>query len=205
MSDTIVKHPYIVTNEAISQGSAIIQGTRVRIIDIIIEYEYLGWDPDTIAAEHPQLTLAQIHDALSFYYENRKKIDQEIIARKASVAELKQQYKKDSTAWGTDILHFYTDESVPIAIAEGLKRRGIPVHSARDAGNLGLTDAQQLSYAFQEHYVIFTHDDDFLVMAMRVTMKHNGIIYVHQQKVLHWWNGSQIESARSNHRENSAE
>jgi hypothetical protein len=36
-------------------------------------------------------------------------------------------------------IRIYTDESVNVAIAEGLKRRGLDVLSARDAGNLGLT------------------------------------------------------------------
>ena len=34
----------------------------------------------------------------------------------------------------------YTDESTSVAIAEGLKRRGVDAFSTRDAGNLGLTD-----------------------------------------------------------------
>ena len=33
----------------------------------------------------------------------------------------------------------YTDESVDVAIAEGLQRRGIEAISARDRNNLGLT------------------------------------------------------------------
>ena len=32
-----VKHPYIAENPNISQGSPVIQGTRTRVIDIIIE------------------------------------------------------------------------------------------------------------------------------------------------------------------------
>jgi len=78
--------------------------------------------------------------------------------------------------------HIYTDESVPIAIAEGLKRRGIAVTTARDSGNLGLTEEQQLSYAIKQRMTIFTHDDDFLVMAMHNSINHFGIVYVHQQK-----------------------
>jgi len=39
---------------------------------------------------------------------------------------------------------FYTNESVHIAVAEGLKRRGLKALTARDAGNLGLSDKEQL-------------------------------------------------------------
>ncbi|MDR4508739.1 MAG: hypothetical protein MRJ65_10990 [Candidatus Brocadiaceae bacterium] len=38
---------------------------------------------------------------------------------------------------------FYTNESVNVAVAEGLKRRGFKVVSARDVGNLGFSDKEQ--------------------------------------------------------------
>lgn len=75
---------------------------------------------------------------------------------------------------------FYTNESVNVAVADGLKRRGVKVVSARDAGNLGLSDGEQLEYARKNNFVIITHDDDFLLMAVEI--KHKGIVYVHQQK-----------------------
>ena len=77
-------------------------------------------------------------------------------------------------------LVFYTNESINIAIAEGLKRRGVEVISARDAGNLGLLDEEQLEYARRKDLVIVTHDDDFLSIA--IDCKHKGIVFVHQQK-----------------------
>ena len=64
-------------------------------------------------------------------------------------------------------ISIYTDESVDIAIAEGLKRRGVNAFSARDKGNLGLTDEEQLIYAGKEKAAIFTHDTDFLRIAAR--------------------------------------
>lgn len=79
-----------------------------------------------------------------------------------------------------DKLTFYLDESVNIAVGEGLKRRGVIVISARDANNLGHSDKEQLDYAARKNFVVVTHDDDFLKMAMK--FKHKGIIYVHQQK-----------------------
>jgi len=54
-------------------------------------------------------------------------------------------------------LVFYTNESVNVAVAEGLKRRGVKVVSARDAGNLGLSDKEQLDYARRNNSVIVTH------------------------------------------------
>lgn len=42
-------------------------------------------------------------------------------------------------------VEIYTDESVPVAVATGLNRRGIKATSARDAGNLELSDEEQLA------------------------------------------------------------
>ena len=81
-------------------------------------------------------------------------------------------------------IKIYTNESVDVAIAEGLKRRGVDAFSARDRGNLGLTDEEQLVFACREKTTIFTHDTDFLRIAARWMEKgrtHHGIIYCHQK------------------------
>jgi predicted nuclease of predicted toxin-antitoxin system len=83
-------------------------------------------------------------------------------------------------------IKIYTNESVPVAVAEGLKRRGIEAWSSRDSGNLGLTDYEQLSYACQKQAIIFTNDADFLRAAKRWKeqgKEHWGIIYVHVKKL----------------------
>ena len=77
-------------------------------------------------------------------------------------------------------LVFYIDESVNVVVAAGLKRRGIKVITARDVDNLGLSDKEQLDYAKKKGFVIVTHDDDFLSIALK--SDHKGIVYVHQQK-----------------------
>jgi predicted nuclease of predicted toxin-antitoxin system len=76
-------------------------------------------------------------------------------------------------------LRIYFDESVNVAIPEGLKR-GIIAIAAKDLGNLVLTDEEQLETAILNKAVIFTHDADFLRIAAH--KNHLGIIYVHRQK-----------------------
>lgn len=81
-------------------------------------------------------------------------------------------------------IKIYTDESVQIAVAEGLKRRGVDARSCRDVKNYGLTDEQQFNYACKNGFVIFTHDDDFLKLNVKYTSQgrgHPGIIYAHQK------------------------
>ncbi len=82
-------------------------------------------------------------------------------------------------------IRIYADESAGVAIAEGLKRRGLEAVSARDVGNLGLTDEEQLIYSGKENATIFTHDTDFLQIAARWLNEgktHQGIIYCHQKR-----------------------
>jgi len=83
-----------------------------------------------------------------------------------------------------DRIKIYANESVPIAVAEGLRRRGIDARSCRDVENYGLTDEQQLDYARQNCFVIFTHDDDFLKLNIEHAAhgkEHAGVIYAHQR------------------------
>jgi len=83
-------------------------------------------------------------------------------------------------------LRIYANESVPVAVVAGLKRRGIDAFSARDSGNLGLSDEAQLRFAQAQNAVIFSHDDDFLRLAHQWAQhgrSHSGVIYVHQEKL----------------------
>ena len=84
-------HPFIVKNMDICGGSPIIHGTRTRVIDIAIEYEILGHSPDEIIRSHPHLNLPQVHDALSFYYENRDELDQKAERAQEFIARLKKK------------------------------------------------------------------------------------------------------------------
>jgi len=82
-------HRFIVRDKDISGGSPIIEGTRTRVIDIAIEYEMLGRSPDEIISSHPHLNLPQVHDALSFYYENRDELDQKAEQDQEFISRLK--------------------------------------------------------------------------------------------------------------------
>jgi uncharacterized protein (DUF433 family) len=72
---TKTEHPYVAIDAKICGGSPVVAGTRVRIVDIAIEYEYLNRTPDEIINAHLHLKLEQVHNALSYYYENREAID----------------------------------------------------------------------------------------------------------------------------------
>ncbi len=84
------KHPYVTRKAGVCGGKPIIRGTRIKVSQIVIEYERLGWTPDEIVQAHPHLTLAQVHDALSYYYENIDEIERQIAEEQRMVEKFKQ-------------------------------------------------------------------------------------------------------------------
>jgi uncharacterized protein (DUF433 family) len=87
-----IDHPYIEQKADVCAGKAVIVGTRIKVTQVAIEYERLGWTPDQIIDAHPHITLAQVHDALSYYYENQQALDEEITADEQFVTELRKHY-----------------------------------------------------------------------------------------------------------------
>jgi hypothetical protein len=80
-------------------------------------------------------------------------------------------------------IKIYSDEDVNIAITEGLKRRGIRANSCQEAGNIGLTDEDQIKYANSTKSAILTHDADFLRIIHEKRLSHFGIIFASQNKL----------------------
>src|SRR6187200_271659 len=91
-------HAYIDRRPDIANGKAIVVGTRIKVSQIALEYERLGWTPDQIIDAHPHLTLAQVHDALSYYYENQAELDAELVAEAKLVEELRSLYPSKLTS-----------------------------------------------------------------------------------------------------------
>lgn len=78
------------------------------------------------------------------------------------------------------IIKFYLDENVTDEIADGLRTRGIDVLTTAEAGNKGLMDNEQLSFAKEQSRVIITHDRDFLRLDSE-NVDHAGIAYCAKQ------------------------
>ena len=83
----------------------------------------------------------------------------------------------------SDSIKFYMDEHIPKAVTEGLRRRGVNVLSAQEAGMLGANDYDLLSLANKEGRVIFTKDADFLRLH-KAGISHRGIIYSSKQSLV---------------------
>ena len=87
-----VKHPYVTQKKSISGGKPIIAGTRLKVAQVAIEYEHMRLTPDEIIQAHPHLTLAQVHDALAYYYENAEEINADIRNEEELVQAIQAEY-----------------------------------------------------------------------------------------------------------------
>lgn len=70
-------HIHITVKKGVCDGAPIIRGTQTSVANIAGYYR-LGLSPEEIQRELPHLTLAQIFDALAFYFDHRQEIDREM-------------------------------------------------------------------------------------------------------------------------------
>src|ERR1035441_9892456 len=75
-----------------AEGRAWIDDCNVKVIEVVLDYLATGSTPDEIHVQYPHLSLAQIHAALAFYYDNREEFD----------AEIKLGLERADSAWAAN-------------------------------------------------------------------------------------------------------
>jgi uncharacterized protein (DUF433 family) len=70
-------YPHINLN---SRGVLCIDDTRHRVIDIVADHVAHGYSAAQIVEQYPDLTLAQVHAALTYYYDHQDAMDTALIA-----------------------------------------------------------------------------------------------------------------------------
>jgi uncharacterized protein (DUF433 family) len=83
MTDTIRRHIEIV--QGAGGPKARIAGHRIRVEDVVIWHEQLGMSPDEIVEAFPTITLADVHAALAYYWDNRDEIERQMAEGRAFV------------------------------------------------------------------------------------------------------------------------
>jgi uncharacterized protein (DUF433 family) len=51
---------------------------RIRVAQIVMDYLSHGWSADEICRQYPHLKPAEVHAALTYYFDHQQEIDQEI-------------------------------------------------------------------------------------------------------------------------------
>ncbi|NCO68858.1 MAG: hypothetical protein COY75_06985 [Nitrospirae bacterium CG_4_10_14_0_8_um_filter_41_23] len=73
-----LKHPYIIKKKGVQGGRPVIAGTRIPVSTVIFWYK-AGKEIYEILDMYPQLNPSQIHDALSYYYDHKEEMEEEIV------------------------------------------------------------------------------------------------------------------------------
>ena len=72
-------------------GKPCIAGTRIRVQDVFVWHELQGQSADEIVSRFPQLTMADVYAALSYYWDHRDEIQRDMQAESDLVTRLRQQ------------------------------------------------------------------------------------------------------------------
>jgi uncharacterized protein (DUF433 family) len=76
--------PHILVDDA---GVAWIEDTNVKVIEVVLDRIAHGWSPEEIHFQHRYLSMAQIHAALTWYYDHQAALDADIDRRLRHVEE----------------------------------------------------------------------------------------------------------------------
>lgn len=70
-------------------GKPCIAGSRIRVQDIYVWHEIQGRSPFDIVGDFPELSLADVHAAIAYYFDNRERIERDIAEENAAYETLK--------------------------------------------------------------------------------------------------------------------
>ena len=71
-------HPYVASQKNFCGGSPVIEGTRFPVRSVVNYVLQQGLTPEELVREFPNLHLAQVYDALSFYYDHQQEVEQDM-------------------------------------------------------------------------------------------------------------------------------
>ena len=81
---------HIESHPDVCGGRPCVAGTRIRVQDIYSWHECEGIAPDEIVSRFPQLTLADVYAALSYYWDHRDEMQRRIKEDKEFIEEMKR-------------------------------------------------------------------------------------------------------------------
>jgi uncharacterized protein (DUF433 family) len=77
-------HTHVVVTPGICGGRARIAGTRLPVWVVVAEIIRGGTSPDEFVDAYPQVSLAKVYGALSFYYDHRSQVDRDLREQEAA-------------------------------------------------------------------------------------------------------------------------
>jgi uncharacterized protein (DUF433 family) len=77
-SASTTRDAYVERRRGVQGGIPVIRGTRFPVRSVAVYVLRLGMTPEEMVAEWKNLTLAQVHGALAYYYAHKAEIDRSI-------------------------------------------------------------------------------------------------------------------------------
>jgi uncharacterized protein (DUF433 family) len=69
---------HIIKTPGVCGGKACIAGHRIRVMDVVVWHERRGMCPEEIVHNYPGITLADVHAALAYYFDNHAEIEADL-------------------------------------------------------------------------------------------------------------------------------
>jgi uncharacterized protein (DUF433 family) len=80
-----------------AEGIPWITGANTKVCEVVLDKMAHNSSPEEMHEQYPHLSLAQIHAALSYYYEHQAEVDADIERRDRYVEELRAQQQNPLT------------------------------------------------------------------------------------------------------------
>ena len=81
------KYEHVVLDE---KKIPIIEGTNMKVIELVLEKTAYGWSPEKLYFQHPYLSLGQIYSALAYYWDHKEALDKDIEERLKRVNQIQK-------------------------------------------------------------------------------------------------------------------
>lgn len=85
-------YPHITKIPGVCGGRPAIDGTRVRVVNIV-SLEKEGYTPEQMLEQYPDLNLAQIHAALTYYYDHKEEIEGILESDRLAFQNMQQEWE----------------------------------------------------------------------------------------------------------------
>ena len=95
-----LKYPHIIFDE---KGIPMIEGTTLKVIELVVEKLAYGWSPEELYFQHPYLTLGQIHATLAYYWDHADQLDNEIADRLKKTDGFRDKAKRSQSSLFTKL------------------------------------------------------------------------------------------------------
>ncbi len=87
LMESVIAH-HIAKTPGVCGGRACIAGHRIRVMDIVVLHEMRGDCAAEIATTYPGITMADVHAALAYYFDNVEEIQNEFRRDEEAAKEL---------------------------------------------------------------------------------------------------------------------